>query len=263
VTIVALRDALSEERFGGKAASLARALGAGLPVPSGFAVSWDEVATPRPGALVHAWESAGSPRVAVRSSAVGEDSIDASFAGQHVTVLNVVSADALTDAVRTIHASARTDSALAYRQRMGVAGRPRIAVVVLEMVHADVAGVLFTRNPVTGADERVIESAWGLGEAVVAGLVTPDQFRVTPDGVIVERRAGRKDVRVDLLPSGGTAEADVPAADILRLSLTDDDVLALHALALRCEEHFGSRQDLEWAFAGGVLHLLQARPITR
>jgi pyruvate,water dikinase len=263
VTVVALREALSDETFGGKAASLARALRAGLSVPDGFAISWEAVASQRGDAIVEAWQSLGSPRVAVRSSAVGEDSIDASFAGQHVTVLNVMSAETLLGAVRTIHDSARTESALAYRKKMGVAGEPHIAVVVLEMVDADVAGVLFTRNPVTGADERLIESAWGLGEAVVAGLVTPDQFRVTPDGVIVERRAGRKDLRVELLPSGGTAEVDVPAADILRLSLTDEQLLALHELALRCEQHFGSRQDLEWAFSRGALHLLQARPITR
>ena len=258
MTVVRLTDAESEAEFGGKAASLARALRAGLPVPDGFAISWDHDDA---NAIVEAFHAAGK-RVAMRSSAVGEDSLDASFAGQHVTVLNVTSASMLHEAVRTIRESARTDSALAYRAKMGVAGEPRIAIVMMRMIDADAAGVAFTRNPMTGADERVIEAAWGLGEAVVAGLVTPDRFRVSTTGDILERTAGRKDVAIRYAEEGGTIERPVPAEDITRLSLTDPQLLALHRLAGKCEEYFGRAQDLEFAFERGELYLLQSRPIT-
>ena len=258
MSVVQLDQAESEERFGGKAASLARALRAGLPVPDGFAISWDH---DDPAAVEAAFHASGE-RVAMRSSAVGEDSADASFAGQHVTVLNVTSVAMLHEAVQTIRDSARSESALAYRAKMGVTGEPRIAIVMMRMIDADVAGVAFTRNPMTGANERVIESAWGLGEAVVAGLVTPDRFRVSVDGEILERTAGRKDVAVKFAPEGGTLERPVADAEMTRLSLTDPELLALHRLAARCEEYFGGAQDLEFAFEGGRLFLLQSRPIT-
>ncbi|HEX8169985.1 MAG TPA: MFS transporter [Thermoanaerobaculia bacterium] len=268
MTIVALPEAADESSFGGKASSLARALRAGLPVPGGFAISWELVARAARGdgdaasEIARAYRESGLRAVAARSSAVGEDSLDASFAGQHVTLLNVTSEAALLDAVRTIHASARAESALAYRAKMGVRGEPRIGVVVLQMVDADVAGVLFTRNPVTGADERVIESAWGLGEAVVAGLVVPDSYRVTRGGEILERRAGRKDVAVHFADGGGVAEEEVEEERITKLSLGDEEVLQVHRLAAACESYFGAPQDIEWAFEDGALFLLQSRPIT-
>ena len=258
MTVVRLTDAESEAEFGGKAASLARALRAGLPVPDGFAISWDHDDAD---AIVAAFHATGE-RVAMRSSAVGEDSLDASFAGQHVTVLNVTSESMLHDAVRTIRESARTESALAYRAKMGVAGDPRIAIVMMRMIDADAAGVAFTRNPMSGANERVIESAWGLGEAVVAGLVTPDRFRVSVAGDILERTAGRKDVAIKYATEGGTVERPVPDDDITALSLSDPQLLALHRLAAKCEEYFKGPQDLEFAFENGELFLLQSRPIT-
>jgi MFS family permease len=259
VTVVRLAEAESEQQFGGKAASLARAMRARLPVPDGFAISWDD---DDPAAIAAAFRESGG-RVAMRSSAVGEDSLDASFAGQHVTVLNVTSEEMLHAAVETIRQSARAESALAYRARMGVMGEPRIGIVMMRMIDADAAGVLFTRNPMTGADERVIESAWGLGEAVVAGLVTPDRFRISAAGEIVERTAGRKDIAVRFDPGGGTSEEPVAPEDVARPSLTDEQLRALHALASQCETYFGGPQDLEFAFEKGELFLLQSRPITR
>jgi EmrB/QacA subfamily drug resistance transporter len=258
VSVVALADAQAEETFGGKAASLARALRAGLPVPDGFAISWDHA---DPAAIVDAFHRAGE-RVALRSSAIGEDSIDASFAGQHVTVLNVTSEAMLLEAVTTIQESARAESALAYRAKMGISGEPRIAMVMMRMIDADAAGVVFTRNPMTGANERVIESAWGLGEAVVAGLVTPDRFRISAGGEILERIAGRKDVEVKFAAEGGVSEREVAAADVNRLSLDNGQLLELHRLAAQCENYFGGPQDLEFAFEQGQLFLLQSRPIT-
>ncbi|HEX6159188.1 MAG TPA: MFS transporter, partial [Thermoanaerobaculia bacterium] len=201
---------------------------------------------------------ASGERVAVRSSAVGEDSAGASFAGQHATILHVTSVEALRDAIRQIHASAHDESALAYRANMGLNGGPRMAVVVQRMVDADAAGVLFTRNPVTGANERLIESAFGLGEAVVSGLVTPDRFRIAADGTILERTAARKELAIR---AGG--EVPLSEEEGARLSLDDDQLLALHELAARCEQYFGGPQDLEWAIDDGSLYLLQSRPITK
>jgi pyruvate,water dikinase len=263
-----LEKRLDEAAYGGKAAQLAMALRAGLPVPEGVALAVDfvdAIATGDAvalGELEHATAELRRP-LAVRSSAVGEDSAAASFAGQHLTCLNVCSPGALIEAVRAIFASARSQSALAYRRRLGVGGEPHIGVVVQELVMADRAGVLFSCNPVTGAQEIIIEAAWGLGEAVVAGLVTPDRFRLSAQGAVLERAIGIKDVAVRAAAHGGTWETPV-AADLARASCLDDSHLErLWQLAARCEQVFGGGQDLEWAFAGDRLHLLQRRAVTR
>ena len=266
---VALAENVEEAAYGGKAAQLAAAMRAGLPVPGGVALSSgfvDAVAAGRPGVIRELAKicAALDCTVAVRSSAVGEDSETASFAGQHLTCLNVrPSPPALTDVVRAIWQSARSEAALAYRRRLGLPSEPRIGVVVQELVAADCAGVLFTRNPFDGADEMVIEASWGLGESVVAGLVTPDRFRVSREGKVLERTVGTKDIAVRVLPEGGTYEAEVPAELVRTLCLDDAQLRELHALATRCEETFGGTQDLEWAFAGGTLYLLQRRVVTK
>ncbi len=266
---VALAGDVEESAYGGKAAQLAAAIRAGLPVPGGVALSSgfvDAVAAGRPGVireLAKICAALGCP-VAVRSSAVGEDSETASFAGQHLTCLNVrPSPPALADVVRAIWQSARSEAALAYRRRLGLPSEPRIGVVVQELVLADCAGVLFTRNPFDGADEIVIEASWGLGESVVAGLVTPDRFRVSREGKVLERTAGTKDIAVRVLPEGGTYEAEVPAELVRTLCLDDAQLRELYALATRCEETFSGTQDLEWAFTGGTLYLLQRRAVTK
>src|SRR4051794_29299694 len=137
----------------------------------------------------------GGP-LAVRSSAVDEDGADASFAGQHLTLLNVPSAADLSPALREIWWSANSDSAITYRKRVGLFTRPSVAVVVQVLLDPETAGVMFTRNPVTGADERMIEASWGLGEAVVAGLVIPDSYRVDRTGTVLERRPGLKRIAI-------------------------------------------------------------------
>lgn len=267
MTPVSLAEVDSEARFGGKAWQLARALRARLPVPPGFALSIDAVDAIAAGdaAAVALAASAlallGGP-AAVRSSAVGEDATDASFAGQHLTVLGVSAAGELRDAIARIRESAYGAAATAYRRRLGLAGETRIGVVVQRLIDADRAGVLFTRDPLTGADERVVEAAWGLGETVVAGMVTPDRFRLSRAGAVLAREAGNKDVAVRLRPGGGTHEVEVDPSDVDELCLGDGELAQLHALASACEAHLGAAQDIEWAFAGGVLHLLQSRAIT-
>jgi len=267
VNFIPLAAATAVDRYGGKALHLAEALRAGLPVPPGFAIAWPDVdACARGEGDLAALASAlaGVKRVAVRSSAVDEDGAAASFAGQHATVLGVSPQGGLLAALQAVHASARTPSALAYRRKLGLATEPRMAVVVQALVEAEVAGVLFTRDPVSGADERVIEASWGLGEAVVAGLVTPDRFRVARGARVLAREAGEKDLAVRWRDDGeGTEEVSVTGPRVHGLCLDDGQLAALDALAARCEAVFGGAQDLEFAFARGALHLLQRRAITR
>lgn len=255
-------------RFGGKAAELGRAIERGLPVPPGFAFCPDAttgVAERHPTALAFladVLERSGGV-VAVRSSAIGEDGAGSSFAGQHATILHVTSVGALEDAIRAVWSSARTEAALAYRKRLGIDGEPKMAVVVQALVDADCAGVLFTRDPITGHDERVIEAAWGLGEIVVAGLVTPDRYRLARTGAILERVAGEKDVAIRRSPSGGTHEEPVAPSRIHALCLDDAKLAMLGRLAEACEAYDAGPHDLEWAFASDRLYLLQRRAITR
>ena len=245
-----LDESLDAALYGGKAAQLAAASRAGLPVPPGVALSTElteAVAAGDPAAtarLERAWHLLRPP-IAVRSSAVDEDSATASFAGQHVTCLNVRTAAAAAAAVEAILRSARSEAALAYRARLGLRGEPRTGVVLQELVDPDCAGVLFTRNPIDGADELVVEAAWGLGEAVVAGLVTPDWFRIARDGTVLERVAGEKDVAVVPTPGGGTRQVAVPPDRALALCLDDRQLADLVHLAERCELVFGGARDLE------------------
>ena len=267
IEAVPLEGAREESLFGAKAVGLGEAARGGLPLPPGFAL---------PGPLVEAVAGGdelaielvrgtvrplGGP-LAVRSSAVGEDSAEASFAGQHLTLLNVPSAEAVGDAVRAIWWSANSDSAISYRKRVGLFARPSVGVVVQVLLDPVAAGVMFTRNPVTGADERVIEASWGLGEAVVAGLVIPDMFRVARSGEILERTPGLKKVAIRSLPDGGTSEVPVSAELMEALCLTDGQLDQLNRLAARCEEIYGPARDIEWALANDQIYLLQCRAVT-
>lgn len=260
-----LREAREPAQFGGKAAALAIALGHELPVPDGFALDFacaDDVA--RGGgleALSAIWEALG-PGLAVRSSAIGEDGAATSFAGQHLSVLAVQTFERLVEAVRAVHASAHTAAALAYRTRLGISGPPRMGVVVQRLVAAEVAGVLFTRNPVTGADERVVEAAWGLGEVVVSGRVVPDSWRLARGGGVIEHQTGEKDV--SLHPADDALEErPVPPERVAAPCLDAGMLVRLEALATRCEAVWPGAHDLEFAFANDTLHLLQRRPVTR
>jgi pyruvate,water dikinase len=265
--VVPLADAVDESVFGGKAVSLGAALRAGLPVPPGAAVGTtlvNRVAAGEQSAIEAVVTSPYIPdvRLAVRSSAVGEDSADASFAGQHATKLNVRRA-AVHDAMNVVWASARTESALAYRARKGLHPHPKIAAVVQMLVEPVAAGVLFTRNPMTGANERLVEASWGLGEAVVNGMIVPDRARMSPAGQVLEFVVGDKDVKVWYGERDGTTE--VPVEQSLRQApcVGDAHLAALHDLAERCTRVWGPALDIEWALGcDAVIYLLQCRPIT-
>ena len=271
-TITPLAHALDAGVFGGKAAQLGTALRSGLPVPAGYAMSprvVEAVVEDHPPAMAAlARTSTELGVMAVRSSASDEDSAGASFAGAHLSVLAVFGHDAVAAAIRDVHASGQLAGPRSYRSSMGLDPGCRMAVVIQQLVDADAAGVLFTRNPVTGADERVIEATWGLGEAVVAGLVTPDQYRVARGGRTLERRLGDKDVAIRPRRDGGaddpTEEVPVDPAMADTHCLGDAELAALDALATQCDDVYGARDhDIEFAFRDGEIFLLQRRPITR
>ena len=169
----------------------------------------------------------------------------------------------MPSALREIWWSANSDSAITYRQRVGLFTRPSVGVVMQSLLDPDVAGVMFTENPVTGADERVIEASWGLGEAVVAGSRDPRHVPRRP-----RRRGARAHARAQadrdpFAPDrrhgrGGRSPPSSPR----RSALDDDQLAQLNQLAVRCEEVYGKARDIEWAFADGTLYLLQCRAVT-
>ncbi|MFT3875080.1 MAG: PEP/pyruvate-binding domain-containing protein [Propioniciclava sp.] len=213
-------------------------------------------------AITEAYRALGSPVVAVRSSATAEDLADASFAGQQDSYLGIDGEDALLDAVRRCWASLWTDRAIAYRAKAGIGHNGvSLAVVVQRLVDADAAGVLFTANPANGRrHESVINAAFGLGEAVVGGEVTPDEI-VLDDGQVIRRTVADKAVHTVRDEHGTHAE---PLTGPRRTAsvLNDEQAERLAALGRRVAEHFGAPQDIEWVLAGDQFWLTQSRPIT-
>jgi len=202
--------------------------------------------------------------VAVRSSATAEDKPGASFAGQQETYLNVTR-DRVIDCVRDCWASLFTQRALYYRQEQGFSHREvDMAVVVQEMVDADKSGVMFTSHPSTGAPVVTIEAAWGLGEAVVSGAVTPDNYVIDRGtGELREETVAEKKVMHVRDPkTGKTAERAVPEDKRTARVLGDDELDELRATGESIEEYYDAPQDVEWAIADGDIYLLQSRPIT-
>jgi pyruvate, water dikinase len=281
-----------EPSFGGKSANLGELLAAEIPVPPGFAISTAayEAYVGESGLqemTVDAMRAAEMPAdvraqvteqyarlgedapVAVRSSAVGEDSPDATFAGQQETYLWVRGADSVCVAVRDCWASLYSPTAMAYRARLGDAAHPPVmGVTVQVMVDAEVSGVMFTCNPVSGDPSTVaINASWGLGLAVVGGEVTPDDYLVSKvTGEVVREHVHAKDV--EYVPGGGGAGAvrvEVPN-ERRDVACLDRSALAqLIEVGKRVERHFGGHQDIEWALArgdAGELFVVQARPVT-
>lgn len=291
---------------GGKAANLGELIRIGMPVPSGFVITtdayrrlaesaaeltpatsgpldglqaaWTAAAVPEDlrAAIVDAYHRAGAGRVAVRSSATAEDLPGAAFAGQQDTYLDIEGEDALLDAVRRCWASLWTGRAISYRERLGIAPDDvTIAVVVQQMATAAVAGVLFTADPVSGERNRmIIDSAPGLGEAVVSGLVTPDHYRLDQNGAILEHRDGE---RGTVIGDTTTAAADG--------ELFPGELHRLAELGAQVAAHYRRPMDIEWAIVrgesavdddaaddhfvdtdvadrAGAVRLLQARPMT-
>ena len=282
-----------EPSFGGKSASLGELLAAKIPVPAGFAISTDAyraalrqagIESPTPEAIEAAQvpravrdeivqrydelakaRGEAEPPVAVRSSAVGEDTAEATFAGLQATELWVRGADDVCDAVRTCWASLYSPPAVSYRERLG-AKDPAMGVAVQLMVDAAVSGVMFTCNPVSGDPSMVaINASWGLGQAVVAGEVTPDDLLVSKvTGELVRERLGDKALEDVPHPAGhGTLRAEITDERRTARCLDDAQLRALVDVAREVQRHFGSHQDIEWAIArDGTLFIVQSRPVT-
>nr|WP_319717389.1 PEP/pyruvate-binding domain-containing protein [Nonomuraea angiospora] len=262
---------------GGKGANLGELVRNGFPVPGGFVVTthaydviaqghgtrayFEQVELPDElrEAVAGAYAALGGGPVAVRSSATAEDLPGAAFAGQQDTYLNVVGEQAVLDAVRRCWGSLWTDRAVAYRARLGIDdSEVRIAVVVQSMVEADLAGVMFTANPVTGdRAQLVVDASSGLGEAVVSGLVTPDHYVISDAGTAFT--PGRREVVIRGAADGGVTRETGSAA---QERLPEAALGELVRLGKEVAAHFGRPQDIEWAYAGGRVHLLQARPMT-
>jgi phosphoenolpyruvate synthase/pyruvate phosphate dikinase len=265
---------------GGKAAHLSR-LAARFAVPPGFvlpatmmATAWSADHARLPGRLVDQVAAAharlieitgiAEPRVAVRSSAVDEDGAAASFAGQHETYLNVTGVAGIVAAIERCLASVRSPRALAYRRQQGLVsdGAP-LAVLVQLMAPADVSAVLFSANPISGRrDELVITASWGLGESIVGGTVTPDTYIVRKEGPTVAARQIAEKRRMTVATPDGTREVDVPRLLRVQPTLTEEQIIEGARLGLALEAAMGWPVDVEVAWVGGRLALLQCRPIT-
>ena len=202
--------------------------------------------------------------VAVRSSAVDEDGDGASFAGQHETYLNVRGAECVAEAVVCCWESAHAQRALAYRQRQGLDDDGiRLAVLVQQMVVADISAVAFSANPVTGnQDEIVINASWGLGESIVGGTVTPDTYTIAKAAWTIGPRQVADKQRMTVAVPGGTSEVNVPALLRRQPVLDEARILQIGDLAARLANHMGCPVDIECAYEGEQLYLLQCRPIT-
>jgi phosphoenolpyruvate synthase/pyruvate phosphate dikinase len=220
----------------------------------------EEVAAEITGALARVGEDAA---YAVRSSATAEDLPTASFAGQQDTYLNVVGAEAILEHVSRCWASLFTERAVTYRQRNGIDHRAvHMAVVVQQMVFSQASGIMFTADPVTGNRKvATVDAGFGLGEALVSGLVNPDVFTVR-DGEIVAKTVAAKQLAIQALPTGGTEEVAIDAQQQELPALTDAQVVRLVQLGRRIEAHFGRPQDIEWCLVDDEFQIVQSRPIT-
>jgi len=259
---------------GGKAANLSRLARLYHRVPDGFCMPVTVMDEAHPldlrndiiGAISDLMACHSLPElvVAVRSSAVDEDGATASFAGQHETYLNIVGADAIIQAVTRCWESARSEHALEYRRQQGLSvKRPQLAVLVQQLVASDVSAVVFSANPITGSlDEIMINASWGLGESIVGGTVTPDTFIVRKSDLAITNRAVAEKQRMTVSMPGGTHEVDVPRFLRAQASLNDEQVIEMAKLALTLEGTMEHPVDIECAYAGGELYLLQCRPIT-
>jgi rifampicin phosphotransferase len=205
----------------------------------------------------------GQAAYAVRSSATAEDLPAASFAGQQDTYLNVVGSAAILRHVSRCWASLFTERAVTYRLRNGFGHRKvRMAVVVQQMVFPQAAGIVFTADPVTGNRRVVsIEASFGLGEALVAGLLNPDVYKVR-DGEVVTQAVAAKKRAIHAWPAGGTREVAIEPERQERPALTDAQVVRLARLGRRIEAHFGHPQDIEWCLVNDGFQIVQSRPVT-
>jgi phosphoenolpyruvate synthase/pyruvate phosphate dikinase len=200
---------------------------------------------------------------AIRSSATAEDLPAASFAGQQETYLNIIGKEAILKHISKCWASLFTERAVTYRLQKGFDHRNvSLSVVVQQMVFPRVAGILFTADPVTSNRKVVsIDASFGLGEALVSGLVNADSYKVR-DGKILEKRIATKKLAIYALKNGGTRAEEIEPEQQNRQALTDEQVVQLERIGRKIEKHFGSPQDIEWCLVDDTFSIVQSRPIT-
>ncbi len=266
-------DFPSDAPLGGKAGALARLGSARLPIPEWLVVTPEEDTTGDFYARVTAAACSiapGATHFAVRSSALDEDGSAHSFAGQLESFL-FVTADRIAEKVEAVRQSGFSERVLAYRKERGLPGTPRPpAVLIQRMINAEIAGVAFSADPVTGRrGHAVVSAVWGLGSALVSGEANADTFTVDRHGRVVARSIVEKALAHRAPDSSGTASnaegvvsVPVSAAQAGAATLTDDQILGVAGLARATESFFGRPQDIEWAIQDGKLWLLQSRPIT-
>ncbi len=259
--------------IGGKACGLVRLLKAGFRVPGAWCIPSDateggKLPPELESVLRGLWEKfvalRPNGRLAVRSSATAEDLEGASFAGIYETKLDIDSADRLVQAVKDCLWAVHADRARGYRAKQDMGHDLRIALVIQRMIESEISGVMLTANPRRPfAKEIVVDAAYGLGEAVVSGVTHPDHLVIDREtGKVRETVIGPKEIEHVFVPGQGHAQREVDPGRRERLCLSDAQVSALWKLARDVTEKIGPRQDLEWAFEGGDLYVLQQRPIT-
>ncbi len=279
---------------GGKGANLGEMTQAGIPVPPGVVLTADayDCFMQENGVEPSKFESASQirsailsatipaeieaeikefcktletgARMAIRSSATAEDLDDASFAGQQETYLNVIGVYNVLLKVRECYASLWGDRAVSYRKNSGYdKQKTSLAVVIQEMVESESAGVMFTSDPAGNRENIHINAAYGLGEAVVSGIVSPDEYICTKDGTVLKKITGSKEVEIIYdAGNGGTVKVSVDESRRKQSVLTEEQITALVQEGVRIEKHYGHPMDIEWAFKGGNIYILQARSIT-
>lgn len=215
-------------------------------------------------AIVRAWMKLGADSsYAVRSSATAEDLPNASFAGQQDTYLNIKGREELLQNVGKCWASLFTDRAIAYRAKNGFDHREvYLSIVIQQMVIPEVSGIMFTADPVNGNRTVVsIDASFGLGEALVSGLVSADLYKIK-NHTVVSKKISQKKLAIFSLPEGGTVTEELPPAQQEEQVLTDQQIIDLAALGKKIERHYGSPQDIEFCMTGGEFFIVQSRPIT-
>ncbi|MCM0759577.1 MULTISPECIES: phosphoenolpyruvate synthase [Sporomusa] len=214
--------------------------------------------------ILRAWEKAGTGNYyAVRSSATAEDLPNASFAGQQDTYLNIKGQEELLTHVRKCWASLFTDRAIVYRAKNGFDHREvYLSIVIQQMVIPEVSGIMFTADPVNGNRTVVsIDASFGLGEALVSGLVTADLYKVK-NHAILSKKIARKKLAIYAVPEGGTVTQELSAAQQEQQVLTDSQIIDLAGLGKKIEKHYGQPQDIEFCVAQNECYIVQSRPIT-
>jgi pyruvate,water dikinase len=269
VTAGALSDSLIKSGVAREVRDLIASLGDGTEVSAvasriqaivRSAPPWEDLA----GEIAEAYQDLGDDiPVAVRSSACAEDSESASFAGQQESFLNISGSKSVLENVVECWASYFSERALFYRQKKASLADLGMAVVVQRQIASDKSGVMFTIDPIRRRnDQMVIEAVFGLGEAVVSGLVTPDNYVVRKSGAVKRVRIGRQDRMIVRDDEDGTRTLTLDEEKATSQVLDEDEIARLVAVGLQLENGFGAPQDIEWALESDELYVLQSRPIT-